>query len=199
MKRLLAAFCAFVAFSAAAQQANDMRIDQRNASNTSWLSRVVPVPEESALLTYDDATQRPIWTTAGDGISITGGVISSTVPAGPPGPQGPQGPAGTVNAYNSAGQIAGLKMWLGTATANSSGDWTVDYSSAGFTEVISVYPSAVSKGDTLADRLIASNAAAAPTLTSASGHLMSASAAGLLVAVTLTQSAGTVRVIVMGR
>lgn len=107
--------------------------------------------------------------------------------------------SGAVTVRKSGGVVEGARMWIGTTAANSSGVWTIDYSDAGFTEVYGVFPSAVSKGTALADRLIASNSVTEPTLTTASGHLMSASAAGLLVAVTLTESAGTVKVLVVGR
>lgn len=107
--------------------------------------------------------------------------------------------SGSVTVGNSTGEIHGAKIWVGQTNADGNGSWTIDYSSAGFTEVFGVFPSGIAKGDDLDDRLIAVNGSSAPTNTTASGHLMSASAAGLLVAVTLTKSAGAVRVLVIGR
>lgn len=260
MKKFISAVLALALCGvASAQQANNVSIEQRNPTNNGWIARVLANPSSNGFLTYDTATDRPIWTTVGDGLSLAGGVLSSSVPMGPTGPQGPQGekgekgdtgatgatgatgpqgpqgvagsqgeqgpkgdkgdkgdtgpqgpagpqgirgiagPAGAINAYTAAGQISGLKVWIGTATANNDGVWTVDYSSAGFTSVLGVFPSAIAKGTSLSDRLIAVNGVTAPTTTTASGHLMSASGAGLLVAVTLAESTGTVKVMVLGQ
>lgn len=77
------------------------------------------------------------------------------------------------------------------------GNWTLDYTEAGFKEVISVVPIAKSVGAGLADRRLASLSHVAYTNTSASGKLMGATVAGLIVN-TMAESSGPVEVTVRG-
>jgi hypothetical protein len=87
------------------------------------------------------------------------GPTGSTGPLGPPGPTGPtgptgpqgsqgsqgsQGPSGIVPIYNSSGLLPGVKMWVGTTTTDVQGMWTVNYSSAGFTQPPIVQPQPIS-------------------------------------------------------
>lgn len=44
-------------------------------------------------------------------------------------------PASGLQLYNSSGLISSPKLWIGTATVNSSGNWSVSVSSAGFTTI----------------------------------------------------------------
>lgn len=133
--------------------------------------------------------------------------------AGAQGPQGPQGVPGSAGAngtngtngangivpvYNSTGLIASPKMWVGTATTNSSGQWTANWSSAGFASVLSVQPNAISSALTGAGAV--STTMTAPTLTGCSGACFIPNAISLLGLLPL-QSAGaglTIQLIVMG-
>lgn len=63
------------------------------------------------------------------------GSIGVTGTNGTNGSNGAAGSAGIV-CYNSSGVITGCKQWVGTATVNSSGVWTVSNTSAGFTNVL---------------------------------------------------------------
>lgn len=65
---------------------------------------------------------------------------------GPQGDMGPQGPAGIIPIYNEAGLIdQGLvKSWVGTAVSNGGGVFSVDWSSAGFSQVFHVHATAYS-------------------------------------------------------
>lgn len=70
-------------------------------------------------------------------VGPTGGVgaTGATGAAGATGSAGATGPAG-IACYNSSGVITGCKQWVGTATVNSSGNWSVSVSSAGFSSVL---------------------------------------------------------------
>lgn len=90
---------------------------------------------------------------AADGIHIS--CFAAPTSIGPTGPTGATGSAGAAGAngtngtngatgaagaagivcYNSSGVITGCKQWVGTATVNSSGVWTVSVASAGFSSV----------------------------------------------------------------
>lgn len=63
------------------------------------------------------------------------GTTGATGSAGPTGTTGAAGAAG-IACYNSSGVIMGCKQWVGTATVNSSGNWSVSVSSAGFSSVL---------------------------------------------------------------
>ena len=70
--------------------------------------------------------------------------------------------------YNSGGLVASPKIWIGTTTT-SGGAWSIDYSSAGFTSVLSVQATALLTAANVYDRVNAS-LSAAPTTTTASGY-----------------------------
>lgn len=65
-------------------------------------------------------------------------------------PQGQKGDAGTNGAGSiyrqSSGLAATARVWVGTATTNASGVWSVDYSSAGFTAAPIVQAQPVASG-----------------------------------------------------
>lgn len=70
--------------------------------------------------------------------------------------------------YDSTGLVANAKVWSGTATTGSNGQFTANYSAAGFTEAPRVQATVVGPGAAVGD---ARNASwiAAPTTTSATG------------------------------
>lgn len=79
-------------------------------------------------------------------------VRSPGLGAGPPGKDGTNGTNGTngiVPIYNSAGLVAAPKMWVGSATTNSSGQWSVSFASAGFATLLSVQAQAWSSDGTI--------------------------------------------------
>jgi hypothetical protein len=119
------------------------------------------------------------------------GSTGATGPTGSTGPQGPTGATGSIPVYNSAGLITGAKIWIGTATTNSSGAWSVNYSSAGFTSAPSVQAQAISTSTSTANAV--STTQTAPTSTSVSGAAFVPNAISLLGLLPLqTVGAGTV-------
>lgn len=94
MKKLLAALLLIPALAFGA--ANDLLMNQRNALDTGTLSRTIAIPAGGAngLLGFNGSTVLPQFYTVGQGLQLSGGVLASTVPAGPPGPQGIQGETG---------------------------------------------------------------------------------------------------------
>jgi Collagen triple helix repeat (20 copies) len=150
------------------------------------------------------------------------GPTGNTGPQGIQGPTGPQGPAGSAGAtgstgatgaagtngtngtngivpvYNSGGLVSGVKMWVGTATTASNGTWSVNYSSASFTNIFSVQPQAVSTANTTAAAV--SSSITSPSTTVVSGQCYIANPVTLLGLLPL-QTAGAgivVQVIVIG-
>lgn len=123
--------------------------------------------------------------------------------AGSPGGIGPAGPAGSVGpagalVYGSSGAISNAKIWKGTATTNSSGQFTADYSAAGFTVAPAVQATVIGSGSTAGD---AKNASwtAAPGLNSATGIVTAASGAVLgLIPIQLVGAGVIVHVIAVG-
>ena len=103
--------------------------------------------------------------------------------------------------YRSSGiYTTSPKIFTGIATANSSGDWSIDYTSAGFTEIPAVFATGVSVGTASGDRRFATLNFEQPTLTSCSGKLLSSSSssAGLLAAMTMVHGAGPVNIVAIG-
>lgn len=92
---------------------------------------------------------------------------------GEPGTTGDRGPAGAL-VYDASGLIASAKIWSGTATTNASGQFTANYTAAGFTEAPRVQATCVGPGNTAGD---ARNASwiTPPTTTSATGIVTSPS------------------------
>ena len=91
------------------------------------------------------------------------------------------------------------KIFIGIATANSDGDWSINYSSAGFTEIPAVFATGVCVGTASGDRRFATINFGQPTLNSCSGKLASAASAGLLAAMLLVSAEGTVQVVAIGK
>lgn len=72
--------------------------------------------------------------------------------------------------YNSAGLVTSPKIWYGTTTVTS-GAWTINYSSAGFTAPPEVFPTAHLTTATVVDRAWATMDGT-PTTTTASGYAL---------------------------
>lgn len=93
MKRLIALLLLpFLAHAAP----NDLLMNQRNSTDTGTLGRTVAIPAGGAngILGFDGAAVLPKFFTVGQGLQLSGGVLSSTVTTGPQGPQGLQGATG---------------------------------------------------------------------------------------------------------
>lgn len=93
------------------------------------------------------------------------------------GADGQRGPAGAL-VYDASGLVANARIWSGTATTNASGQFTANYTAAGFTEAPRVQATCVGPGATAGD---ARNASwiSAPTTTGATGIVTSPSTAVL--------------------
>lgn len=103
MKRIIAFVLACAAFSAQAQTAYAVRLDQRNAANTGYVSKFVPpASNDSCLMWMASATAgaTPQCAVLGSAFTNTGGVIDVPVTTGP---QGPQGIAGNDGAQGPQG------------------------------------------------------------------------------------------------
>jgi len=108
-------------------------------------------------------------------------------------------PLPTATLYGTSGILStSPKIFIGIAIANADGDWSIDYSSVGFTQVPMVTATGQASGTAAADRRFASLGANQPTLTGCSGKLASATSAGLLAAMSMVAGAGNVNVIAIG-
>lgn len=97
MKKLLALLIASFAIQAHAQTAYAVRLDQRNAANTGYISKFVP-PNSSTDCVFSmpssAAGATPICLVLSSDFVVSSGTISVPVTTGPQGPQGPQGVQG---------------------------------------------------------------------------------------------------------
>lgn len=73
---------------------HEISIQQKNAADTSWITRIIPPPTADGLFMFRFSTKIPVFVRIGDGLVIDGSELKSAVPEGPTGPQGPEGPAG---------------------------------------------------------------------------------------------------------
>lgn len=98
--------------------------------------------------------------------------------------------AKNVRAFTASGEVAAtIKIWAGTVTSDGNGDFTVNYSSAGFTAPPMVTVSALSTNtDTVRDKEWAT-LRQTPTATSANGYTLR----GNLIIAILIGGAETVR------
>lgn len=110
MKKLIVASCiavqAAAAFGQSSPTPNALRLDQRNAANTAYVSRFVPPASNNDCLvwmTSATAGATPQCAVLGSSFTNTGGVIDVPVTVGPQGPIGPQGPQGTAGNDGAAG------------------------------------------------------------------------------------------------
>lgn len=101
--------------------------------------------------------------------------------------------------YGSRGVLVkSPKIFTAVVVANSNGDWSVDYSHVGFTQVPIVTATGQSVGTASADRRFASLGPNQPTKTGCSGKLATASSAGLLAAMLLLSGSGNVSITAIG-
>ena len=108
-------------------------------------------------------------------------------------------PLSTASLYNATSiATSSPKIFAATAVANSDGDWSIDYSHVGFTQIPIVTATGQSAGTALGDKRFASLNAGQPTKTGCSGKLVSSSSAGLLAAMTMVNGAGTLNIIAIG-
>lgn len=67
------------------------------------------------------------------------------------GTNGANGTNGIVPMYNTGGLIGSPKAWVGSATTDGSGLWSVSFASAGFTTLLSVQAQAWSASNSIAN------------------------------------------------
>lgn len=107
MKRIIVGMIAvLLAGAAQAQIAYAIRYDQRNSTNTSYISRFAPPNStEPCMLVMPSIADGAIPTCVrmGTAMSIDGGSVSVAVTTGPQGPQGPIGPQGIQGVQGPAG------------------------------------------------------------------------------------------------
>lgn len=58
--------------------ANDISVEQRNATNNGWVTRLMASPSTDGILLYNTTTLLPQWVTLGSGLSISSGVLVPT-------------------------------------------------------------------------------------------------------------------------
>lgn len=83
--------------------ANDVAVEQRNATSNGWITRLMVSPPTDGLLLYNKTTLLPQWVTFGQGLSRVGNVLEVTTPQGPQGPVGPKGDAGEAGSQGPQG------------------------------------------------------------------------------------------------
>ena len=110
-------------------------------------------------------------------------------------------PISTTAVYDASGILStSPKIFIGNTTANSGGDWSIDFSHVGFTEIPMVVAMGKNVGTASADRRFASLNQNQPTKTGCSGKLLSSasSSAGLLATMTMVHGAGPVNIVAIG-
>lgn len=75
MKRFLLALLLLSGLAHGA--ANDVAVEQRNATNNGWITRLMTSPPTNGLLTYDTVTLLPKWVTVAGGLSLSGSTLTS--------------------------------------------------------------------------------------------------------------------------
>ena len=110
MRKLLFPFLMLFSLLAQAQMqptSNALRLDQRNAANTAYVSKFVPPANTgSCIVTMNGADQAatPICYPLGSQLTITGGAFAVNGAVGAQGPAGPQGPQGIPGPAGADGQ-----------------------------------------------------------------------------------------------
>lgn len=94
MKKLIAALLLLPSLCLAA--GGDLVLMQRLPDDSNSINRLVtrPAGTNDGVMGYLGSTQRPYFLQLGQGLQLSGGVLSSTVSTGPQGPQGIPGPKG---------------------------------------------------------------------------------------------------------
>lgn len=75
MKRILLGLFLICGFAHGA--ANDAAIEQRNAANNGWITRLMSSPPTNGLLMYNTVTLLPHWVTVSGGLSLSGTTLTS--------------------------------------------------------------------------------------------------------------------------
>lgn len=103
MKKLIAALLLLPSLCLAA--GGDLVLMQRLPDDSNSINRLVtrPAGTNDGVLGYLGSTQRPYFLQLGQGLQLSGGVLSSTVTTGPQGPQGIPGPKGPAGAQGIQG------------------------------------------------------------------------------------------------
>lgn len=76
MRLLLAVLALFSSLCFAA--GNDVAVEQRNAANSGWVTRLMASPATDGILIYNKTTLLPQWVTLGSGLAISSGVLVPT-------------------------------------------------------------------------------------------------------------------------
>lgn len=102
-----------------------------------------------------------------------------------------------VRGYNSGGLVAGMKIWIGSATTDGSGDWSADFSAAGFGGAPTVLALPILNTATVTDMLWSS--VTTVSATEATGTAIRGAVLAILGATLRRSAAGaTVQVIAIG-
>ena len=103
------------------------------------------------------------------------------------------------NVYNSDGLVTnGGKIWTDVVTPSNIGEWTVDFSSAGFTKIPRVLAVAENRGAENGRAAWATVDLANVTTTTAKGRCLGANVVGLLTAMVAVDSSNRVTVVAIG-
>lgn len=74
MKRILLALLLSSGFAHGA--ANDVAVEQRNATNNGWITRLMASPPSNGLMIYNTTTLLPNWVTTAGGLTLTGSTLT---------------------------------------------------------------------------------------------------------------------------
>lgn len=101
--------------------------------------------------------------------------------------------------YQTTGLIQGtVKIWSGSTTGNTSGQWSIDYSNAGFTTILSCIPEPMGAAATAAGAVYATPVVVSTTTCSGTvTQPATVSILGLLT-VSLMNTASTVQILAIG-
>lgn len=102
----------------------------------------------------------------------------------------------TTTFYNSSGQIASVKCFVGNvASTTATGAWTLNYSAMGLTSLLSVQPQSLSSGATALTTNMAT--VTSTSTTAASGYVMTGTTVAALGGLTLIPQATSTTVYLM--
>lgn len=106
MKKILASIALAVCAFAASAAGNDIVFTKRNAADTAQGPLTPAHPTTGpGLMFYDHSTLLPGYLLLGSGLTVSGGVIDVSIPAGPQGPTGATGPAGPAGPIGATGPV----------------------------------------------------------------------------------------------
>lgn len=123
MKKQILALAVFAAsIGSAFAGPSDFIFMQRNTLDTGNVQRVIASPVTTGFFTYNAVTKLGGYTTLGDGLTLTGSVLSAAVVPGPVGPAGPAGANGT-NGTNGNDGAPGAAGATGATGPAGTTDW----------------------------------------------------------------------------